>query len=80
MLRKFDITNKEVEKQCLDEVIALVSDFEDTNIGIIAAQELIDTVKQKIGPEIYNQAIKDIQKILGDKFDDIHAELSALEQ
>ena len=80
MLRKFDNIPKEVEKKCIDEVITRVQEIEDSEIGIIAAQDIIDIVKQNLGPEIYNAGIRDVKKLLQGRFIDIETDIDILEQ
>jgi uncharacterized protein (DUF2164 family) len=46
------------------ELVDYFSAEHDINIGIIAAEEILDFLLKKINTEIYNQAIEDSQKII----------------
>lgn len=80
MVRKFEIKDTETEKQCLNEIIAHVQDLETTDIGVIAAQDLLDIVKQKLAPVIYNQAIDDVKRLVSEKLEDLETDVEMLKQ
>jgi uncharacterized protein (DUF2164 family) len=77
----WDIEDKELGQKCIDEVIARVQDIDDTEaVGIIAAQDIIDIVLENAGPEIYNRALKDVHKVISEKFQDIEYDIEELQQ
>ena len=79
MNRKYSIDNKEVSQKCLNEVITRIQDIDDTSqVGIIAAQDIIDIVIDNLAPEIYNKAIADTNKLLQTKFEDLKYEIEEL--
>lgn len=80
MKRKWDADDETLRRKCIDEVIARVDEITDSGAGVIAAQDIIDIVTEHLGPEIYNKGIKDAQKVIQDKLQDIDIDLSALEQ
>lgn len=80
MKRKWDIENETVQKKCINEVISRVEEIEDSTVGVIAAQDIIDIVTKNIGPEIYNLGIRDAKKILQEKVQAIEVDIDMLEQ
>lgn len=80
MKRKFDTESKELERKCVAEVITRIEEIEDAKVGIIAAQEIIDIVKQNLGPEIYNMGLQDAKKLIQERFSDLDTELDILVQ
>lgn len=81
MIRKWDTDNEQLSRKCLNEVIARVQDIDDPErVGIIAAQDIVDIVLQNYGPEIYNKALADAGKMLGEKLQDIEYGLDELKQ
>ncbi len=81
MIRKWNIDNKQLTTKCLNEVIARVQDIDDTDqVGIIAAQDIVDIVLENMGPEIYNKALTDATKILDEKVQDIEYSIGDLRQ
>lgn len=80
MKRKWDTTDEELQKKCVNEVIACVEEIDGDSVGIIAAQDIIDIVLQNHGPEINNTAIKDAKKLLQERFHDLEVDYDLLEQ
>ena len=80
MLKKFDTLSKEVEKHLVEVIITRINGIGDSEAGYIAAQDIIDSVLQVYGPEIYNMGIRDTKKLLQEKFYDIETELDILKQ
>lgn len=80
MQRKFDNISKIIEMQCVEEVIARVEEIEDSKVGIIAAEDIIDIVKQKLGPEIYNMGLRDAKKLVQNQIADLEVGIDLLEQ
>lgn len=79
-IRKWDTDNKELQQKCIDEVIARVEELSDGQVGVIAAQDIIDIVTENLGPEIYNKGVRDAKKALVDRFQDVETDLDLLEQ
>ena len=80
MLRKWDTENKELERALLDELITRLQEIDDTStVGVIAAQDIVDIVTAKLGPEIYNRGIADAKKLITEKLADIDIDLTTLE-
>lgn len=81
MDRKLSVNNKEAQQKCLNEVISRIQDIDDSSmVGMIAAQEVIDIVIENLGPEIYNKAIIDTNKLFQNKLEDLRYEIEELKQ
>ncbi|MFZ2538225.1 MAG: DUF2164 family protein [Oscillospiraceae bacterium] len=80
MIKKFDSISKEAEKHVIDLVIARIEEIGDSAVGYIAAQDVIDSVLEVYGPEIYNMGIRDAKNLLQEKFSDLEVELDILKQ
>ena len=78
MLKQWDIKNDQARKQCVDEVIARMSEEDGARIGVICAQEIIDIVAQHVGPHAYNMAIEDSKRLIQNKLTDIDIELDII--
>lgn len=79
MQRKFDGLSEEARKRCIAEVITRVQEIDSDEVGVIAAQDIIDIVTQNLGPEIYNSAVRDTKKLVLEKMSDIDFEIDQLE-
>jgi uncharacterized protein (DUF2164 family) len=81
MDKKLNIDNKEANQKCLNELITRIQDIDDTaQVGIIAAQDIIDIVIDNLGPEIYNKAIFDTNKLFQAKLEDLKYEIEELKR
>jgi uncharacterized protein (DUF2164 family) len=79
MNRKWNVTDETLQKKCVDEVITRIEEI-DGQVGIIAAQDIIDIVTQNLGPEIYNMGVRDAKKLLQERFHDLEVDVDLLEQ
>jgi uncharacterized protein (DUF2164 family) len=78
MIRKWDINNEQIKKQCIDEVLARIDEQADAEFGIIAVQEIIDIVAKHLGPQIYNTALEDTKKAIQTKLVDLEVDIDIL--
>lgn len=78
MLRKWDITDEQAKKQCIDEVLARIDEQGDAEFGVIAIQEIIDIVAAHLGPQVHNAALEDARKSIQAKLADVEVDLDIL--
>lgn len=78
MIRKWDISDEQAKKQCVDEVISRIDEQAGAEFGIIAAQEIIDIVAVHLGPQAYNVALDDAKMALQTKLADLETDLDIL--
>lgn len=78
MNRKWDITDETIKKQCIEEVIARVEEIEGEQVGMIAAQDIIDIVVSNFAPEVYNKALFDVQVMLQQRLGDIEVDIDLM--
>lgn len=71
-------------KQQKDSMIADIQRFfyEERNeeIGNLAAENVLEFVKSRLGPHFYNEAIKDAQSLMDQKMASIEEDLFAMEK
>lgn len=79
MIKKFDHIPDDIKRKCVDEVITRVEEIESEQVGVIAAQDIVDIVVENYGPHIYNMALQDTKKLLQEKLSDVEYEIDALE-
>ncbi|MBL8121783.1 DUF2164 family protein [Candidatus Saccharibacteria bacterium] len=78
MIRKWDITNEQEKKQCLEEILTRLDEQGDAPFGVLAAEEILDIVSQHVGPQVYNMAIEDAKNALRTKLADLEIDLDML--
>jgi len=79
MIRKWDITNEQSKKQCIDEILSRIDEQADAEFGIIAAQEIIDIVAAHLGPQIHNASIEEAKRTIRTKLADLEVDLDILQ-
>ena len=80
MKNKFDNIPDEIKRKCIEEVITRVEEIDSDQVGVIVAQEIIDIVTERLGPEIYNHALRDAKKLIQERLADLDYEIDTLEQ
>jgi uncharacterized protein (DUF2164 family) len=71
-LENFDLKPGE-KKQMIDEIIAFFDKERDEDIGILAAELVLDFFLDNLGKKIYNKGIDDAYVFINDKLQDIYA-------
>lgn len=79
MKRKWDLSVED-NKKCINDVIARIEEIDSDNVGIIAAQDIIDIVAQCVGPKAYNSGAADVKKLLQERMQDIEVDIEMLQQ
>ena len=65
--------SQELKKQAIDEIKRYFLDNREEEIGQLAAELLLDFMLEKVGPVIYNQAIRDAHTFMSEKVEDLYA-------
>ncbi|MEK6809483.1 MAG: DUF2164 family protein [Nanoarchaeota archaeon] len=76
--QKFDFVSDEERRKCIKEIIGFFQDERNEEIGIIAAERVLDFFLQTMGEEIYRRAIEDVMVLLKERFEDLDVELATL--
>ncbi|QUH30967.1 DUF2164 domain-containing protein [Vallitalea guaymasensis] len=66
----------ELSKEKQEIIKGLIKEYfyeeRDEELGDLAAMLFMDFIIEKIGPEIYNEAINDCVKVMGDKVEELY--------
>ena len=76
--RKWDLLDEAQKKPCIDELIRYFEIERGEQIGVIAAQNVLDCFLEVAGKELYNMGVKDAQKGVQQKVEDLQFELDSL--
>ncbi len=76
--RKWDILPKAKRKSLIEEIITFFKQERDENLGIIAAEDILDFFLQNMAEDIYNKGIEDSKKLLKERFEDLELDLDLL--
>lgn len=80
MKRKWDLASDEVQRHCIEAVLARLDEIGDSRPGTIAAQEIIDIVTENLAPSIYNAGIEDTVTLLETTYADLQTDIGVLKQ
>lgn len=76
--RSWDMLPKEKRKTLIDEIITFFKQERDEEIGIIAAEDILDFFLQNAAKDIYNKGISDSKEQLKKQFEDLEVNLDLL--
>ncbi|HPH78938.1 MAG TPA: DUF2164 domain-containing protein [bacterium] len=76
--RKWDVLSPEKRNYLVREIINYFATERDEEIGVIAAEELLDFFQQNLHDEIYNQAVNDTKKTVKDSLDGLQIDLDLM--
>ncbi|MBP2030128.1 uncharacterized protein (DUF2164 family) [Methanohalophilus levihalophilus] len=76
--RSYDVLSEEKRKKCIQEIISLFKDERDEDIGIIAAEDLLNSFLQIVGFDLYNKGIDDAKDFLKNRLEDAEIDIDAL--
>ncbi|MDD2487668.1 MAG: DUF2164 family protein [Candidatus Gracilibacteria bacterium] len=77
--RKSDLLiSKEKREKAIRETVDYFNNEQDQDIGMIAAEDILDFFLNEIGDEIYNKAIEDSKALLKLSSENLEINLDAL--
>jgi len=76
--RKFDILGKERKETLLRQIATYFKTERELEIGVIAAEEILDFFMEALVPTIYNQAVTDAKTVMKQSFDNLEVDLDLL--
>ncbi len=76
--RKWDLLSKPEKKRVSEEIIHFFKEKRDEEIGMIAAEEVLDFFLESTALFIYSKGIEDSKKLLQKRFEDISIDLDVL--
>ena len=68
------------KKEIIDDLIYFFKSERDEEIGIIAAEDILDHFLDNVGIEIYNKGIEDAKLMLKKRSDDLEVDLDSLKR
>ncbi len=76
--RNWDLISEEKRKESIEEIIYFFKNERDEEIGIIAAESILDHFLQIVGIQIYNKGIEDSIVFLKNRFESIEIDIGSL--
>ncbi|MFC1856193.1 DUF2164 family protein [Thermodesulfobacteriota bacterium] len=76
--RSWDLISQEKRRDSIKDIIDFFMTERDEEIGVIAAENILDHFLQGIGLDLYNKGIEDSKNFLVSRFEDIELDMEAL--
>ena len=76
--RKWDLLPQSKRKSCVEETITFFKENQNQQIGVIAAENILDFFLQNVGKEIYNKGVEDSKDTLKKQFENLNVDLDLL--
>lgn len=76
--RKFDVLSKEKKESLIKEVITYFKSERDEEIGVIAAEDILDFFLEALVPDVYNKGVSDAKALVKQGFDNLEIDLEVL--
>ena len=76
--RNWEIIDDEKRRSVIDGIIGFFKDERDEEIGVLAAEKVLDFLLQEIGPYLYNKGVDDARKFLKDRLEGLELDMDAL--
>lgn len=76
--RKWDLISKGKREMMLREIITFFKEDRDEEIGLIAAEGVLDFFLENTAIDIYNKGVDDAKNLLKIRFNDLEVDLDLL--
>lgn len=76
--RKWDLLSNDKRKQVIEKIQYFFQNERDEEIGMIAAEEILDCILEEAAIDIYQKGINDAKKLLKERFEDFAVDLDVL--
>ena len=76
--RKWERLGEEKKQAVINELINFFENERGENIGVVAAEQLVNFFLQSAGADIYNKGVLDAKKVLATRIEDLGYDLDDL--
>ena len=76
--RKWDLLSDEKRKDIIGRIQFFFKNERDEEIGMIAAEDILDCILEEAAIDIYQKGINDAKKLLKDRFEGFEIDLDLL--
>ncbi len=79
-MQKIGLLSEQEKRKAIDALIAYFSSERGEEIGIIAAEDILDQVLEQVGTKIYNKGVDAVVKSLRMRLGDLISEVEVVEK
>ena len=80
MNKTHDLLDDKTKQECLERIIVYLKEEYDEEIGIIAAEEILNLVYDLISKSSYNKALADTRGVLKNTIADLNIDIDLLKK
>lgn len=77
---KLGLLSDQEKRETVDALIAYFSRERGEEIGVIAAEDILDEILERVGTKIYNKGLESVTKGLSARLTDLLSEIEATEK
>ena len=78
--RQWDLISKEKRANLISQTITYFQKERSEEIGILAAEDILDFFLERLVPEIYNKALTETKEVVKQNLDNLEVDLSLLQK
>ena len=78
--KQWDILSEEERRNHINKIITFFSEERSEEIGVIAAEEVLDFFLENFTKPIYNKGIEEVNEMFKEKMTDLEVDLDAMKQ
>ena len=78
--RNWDLISKQKREECISKTIDFFQTERDEEIGMIAAETILDHFLQTAGIQLYNKGVEDSISVLHDRFEGLELDIDLLKK
>lgn len=76
--KSFDLLSEKQRKVAIEKIIDYFATERDEEIGVIAAEDILDMFLNSIGPHLFNAGVKESKKVIETYFQEINFNMEML--
>jgi len=74
----WDIITDQTKRECMQDIIAFFQDERGEKIGMLASEQILDIVLEKITWDCYNKGVDEAKELMQGKFADLSIDVDLL--
>jgi len=76
--RKWDLISKERRAELIREIITYFKNERDEEIGVLAAEDILDFFLENLGKDLYTRGVNDSKALIKQNFENLEIDLDLL--
>ncbi len=78
--RGWDLLPEDKHKAAVGAIIAFFKEERGEEIGVIAAEALLDFFQERVGKDFYNKGVEDAKALIKERMEDVEVDIDGLQR